>query len=229
LTPCPTLCYKREASFDDVETVPRLNTSAQENCDLTESRVDEVGSTVDGGINIGERLRAIRNLRRYTLRQVAERAGLSESFLSQVERAQASASLASLQRIATALSVSISDLFEPDGERKPRVLSVHGRPVLSVGNLGRKYLLTPRPLDHLEVFICEFEPNGSTGDEPYVHGDSEELLFVLAGEIHLQLGSQIYELTVGESIDYRSSVPHRTLNVGSEVAQTMFIISPPSF
>jgi transcriptional regulator with XRE-family HTH domain len=180
-------------------------------------------------INIGERLRAIRNLRRRTLREVAGRAGLSESFLSQVERAQASASIASLQRIAVALGVTIADLFEPDGLRKPRVLTAEGRPILAFGKLGRKFLLTPRPLEHLEVFICEFEPNGSTGDEPYTHGDSEELLLVLAGDIHLQLGTEIYDMTVGDSIDYRSSVPHRIMNAGSDVAQALFVISPPSF
>src|SRR5205823_4170934 len=166
----------------------------------SESTVEAASSGTDGGVNIGERLRAIRNLRRYTLKQVAQRAGLSESFLSQIERAQASASVASLQRIAAALNVTIADLFEPESQRKPRVLRGGERPVLSFGNLARKYLLTPRPLDHLEVFICEFEPDGSSGDELYVHGDSEELLLVLAGHIHLQLGPQIHEMSVGDSI-----------------------------
>jgi len=187
----------------------------------------QTGVTV-AEIKIGERLRAIRNLRRYTLKETAERAGLSESFLSQVERDQAGASLASLQRIATALAVNISDLFEPDDFRKPRVLRSHGRPVLSFGNLGRKYLLTPRPLERLEVLVCAFDVGGSTGDEPYTHGDSEELLLVLSGEIHLQLGTDVYELEVGDSIDYRSSVPHRIVNTGDETAEVLFIMSPPS-
>jgi transcriptional regulator with XRE-family HTH domain len=179
-------------------------------------------------IKIGERLRAIRNLRRYTLKETAERAGLSESFLSQVERDQAGASLASLQRIVAALGVNISDLFEPDGLRKPRVLRAHARPVLAFGNLGHKYLLTPRPLERLEVLVCAFEVGGSTGDEPYTHGDSEELMVVLSGEIHLQLGTDVYELEAGDSIDYRSSVPHRVVNTGDELAEVMFIMSPPS-
>jgi transcriptional regulator with XRE-family HTH domain len=190
--------------------------------------VSSKSAPTDGEIKVGERLRAIRNLRRYTLKETAERASLSESFLSQVERDQAGASLASLQRIAGALGVSIADLFEPDGPRKPRVLRADARPVLSFGNLGRKYLLSPRPLEQLEVLVCAFDVGGSTGDEPYTHGDSEELLVVLSGEIRLQLDTEVYELHVNDSIDYRSSVPHRVVNSGDEPAEVMFIMSPPS-
>jgi quercetin dioxygenase-like cupin family protein len=103
------------------------------------------------------------------------------------------------------------------------------RPILAFGKQSRKFLLTPRPLDHLEVFLCEFDPGGSTGDEPYVHGDSEEVLLVLAGMLHLQLGSDVFEIAAGDSIDYRSSIPHRIANAGDGIAQTLFIISPPSF
>lgn len=181
-------------------------------------------------INVGERLRAIRHLRRATLKNVAERAELSESFLSQVERGKASASIASLTRIAAALGVNVADLFEPHSSRAhPRVLRRAMRPALQFGNLGRKYLLTPRPLEHLEVFAAELDPGGSTGDEPYTHGDSEELFVVLSGRVHLQVGERLYELEQGDSIDYRSSDPHRVTNAGDEVAEVIWVISPPSY
>ena len=65
------------------------------------------------GVDVGERLRAIRRLRRVTLKTVADRAELSESFLSQVERGRANASVASLKRIAAALEID-----SPAGERE---------------------------------------------------------------------------------------------------------------
>ena len=180
-------------------------------------------------VDVGERLRAIRRLRRCTLRTVAERSGLSESFLSQVERGRSSASIASLRRIADALGVSVSDLFEPAGPRQPRVLRSDDRPALSFGILGRKLLLTPKPLHHLEVFVGELDPGGSTGAEPYSHGDSEELFVVLRGTVQLELGGETHELEQGDSIDYRSSTPHRISNVGDDLAEVMWIISPPSY
>ena len=180
-------------------------------------------------VDVGERLRTLRRFRRYTLQSVAERSGLSESFLSQVERGRSNASIASLKRIADALGVSMADLFEPDGLPGPRVLRRDERPALQFGILGRKLLLTPRPLHHLEVFHGELEVGGSTGEEPYAHGDSEELFLVLSGTVQLELGGEVFELERGDSIDYRSSTPHRAVNTGDELAEVLWIISPPSY
>src|ERR671937_2847277 len=180
-------------------------------------------------VDVGERLRALRRLRRCTLRTIAERSGLSESFLSQVERGRSSASIASLRRIAEALGVSIADLFEPEGLPGPRVLRRDERPALAFGVLGKKLLLTPRPLQNLEVFVGELEVGGSTGEQPYAHGDSEELFVVLAGKVELELGGEVFQLEHGDSIDYRSSTPHRASNLGDDLAEVMWIISPPSY
>ena len=181
-------------------------------------------------VDVGERLRAIRRLRRATLKTVADRADLSESFLSQVERGRANASVASLKRIAAALGVNVADLFEPNGSTgKPRVLRREARPNLAFGTLGRKFMLTPRPLENLQVIVGELDTEGSTGEEPYTHGDSEELLVVLEGNVSLQLGADVFELATGDSIDYRSSTPHRLVNLGNRTAEVMWIISPPSY
>jgi transcriptional regulator with XRE-family HTH domain len=180
----------------------------------------------DGGTELGERLRAIRVLRRLTLREVAQAAGVSESFVSQLERGRSSASVATLQRLATAVGIEISDLFAESG---PRVLRRQERQLLEWGHLGRKALLTPKPFHSLEVVAAAFDPGGSTGDEPYTHGDSEELLLVLAGHVHVQLGSELLDLSTGDSVNYRSSTPHRVSNPGDEPAEVLFVISPPSY
>lgn len=180
-------------------------------------------------VDVGERVRAIRHLRRLTLKEVAERAGLSESFLSQAERGLTSASIASLQRIASALGVAVSDLFAPDGTRRPRVSRREARQFVAWGKLGRKALLTPKPFHHLEVVVAELDPGGSTGDEAYRHGDSEEVFFVLSGRVRLQLEGDTYELGPGDSVQYRSSTPHRVVNHEQAPAEVMFIVSPPSY
>ena len=168
-------------------------------------------------------------MRRATLRTIAERAGVSESFLSQVERGRSSASIASLRRIADALGISMADLFEPDAVPGPKVIRRQDRPTLAFGVLGKKALLTPKPLHHLEVFVGELEVGGSTGHQPYAHGDSEELFVVLAGTVQLEVGGEVFHLEQGDSIDYRSSTPHRASNAGNDLAEVMWIISPPSY
>ena len=183
----------------------------------------------NGRLEVGERLRAIRLLRRLTLREVADAAGVSESFVSQLERGRSSASVATLQRLAAAVGIEISDLFAEQRQSGPRVLRYDERQLLEWGHLGRKALLTPKPFHSLEVVAAAFDAGGSTGDEPYTHGDSEELLLVLAGRVHLQLGSELLDLSTGDSVNYRSSTPHRVSNPGDEAAEVLFVISPPSY
>jgi transcriptional regulator with XRE-family HTH domain len=180
-------------------------------------------------IDVGERLRMLRGFRRLTLRAVADRSGLSESFISQVERGRSNASIGSLKRIADALGVTMADLFGPDGTPGPRVLRRDDRPALSFGVLGRKFLLTPRPLEQLEVFAGELEVGGSTGEQPYAHGDSEELFVVVAGSVQLELGGEVYGLGRGDSVHYRSSTPHRVANTADTTAEVLWIVSPPSY
>jgi transcriptional regulator with XRE-family HTH domain len=183
----------------------------------------------NGRVDLGERLRAIRLLRRRTLKDVAEAAGVSESFLSQLERGRTSASVASLQRLSAALGIEVSDLFASDGLPRPTVLRREAREPVVWGHLGRKALLTPKPFHALEVVAAEFDPGGSTGDEPYTHGDSEELLLVVEGRVHVQLGTEVYDLRAGDSVRYQSSTPHRVSNPGDEPAEVLFVISPPSY
>lgn len=186
------------------------------------------GAQTDESVDVGRRLREIRRARRLTLREVAERAGLSESFLSQIERGRSGASIASLQRIASALELAVSDLFSPDGTR-PRVLRRDERHHLAFGSLARKSLLTPKPFESMEVLAAEFDPGGSTGDEAYRHGDSEELFIVVSGRVELQLGNERFGLGPGDCAHYRSSMPHRVANPGPERAEVVFVISPPSY
>src|SRR4051795_605320 len=82
----------------------------------------------DGAVHValGERLRAIRQLRRRTLKEIAGAAGISESFLSQLARGRTNATIATLQRASTALGIEVSDLFATNAPR-PRVLRREAR------------------------------------------------------------------------------------------------------
>ncbi len=196
---------------------------------MTESATkppSEAGGAVH--VELGERVRAIRKLRRRTLKEIADAASISESFLSQLERGRTNATIATLQRLATALGIDVSDLFTTNAPR-PRVLRREAREFVAWGSLGRKALLTPKPFHSLEVVVARFEPGGSTGDEPYTHGDSEELLIVVEGQVHVQLGTEVHEVAAGDSVHYQSSTPHRVSNPGDETAEVMFVISPPSY
>jgi len=191
-------------------------------------RQDAVRTESADDVDVGQRLRLVRQSTKATLRDVATRAGVSDSFLSQLERGRVSCSIATLKRIATVLGVSMADLFEPTFPLRTRPLRRSERPCLAFGHLGKKYLLTPRPLEHLEVLVGEFEPGGTTGDA-YSFGDSEELFVVLKGRVQLEVDGEIFSLADGDSMTYRSSMQHRAANVADEPAEVLWVISPPSY
>lgn len=180
-------------------------------------------------IDVGSRLREVRKARRRTLRDVAVAAGITEGFLSQVERGKSNASIAVLRQIAVALGVRFGDLFEEDSGQGLRVLSAAQWPELTFGILGKKFHLHAAHDREFDVLICDFQPDGSTGDEPYTHGDSEELVLVLEGSATLQVDTETVLLNANDSTVYRSSRPHRLRADSTTGARVLFVATPPSF
>lgn len=183
-------------------------------------------STKQGAV--GEKVKAFRTARRMSLRTLGDATGTTASFLSQLERGLSGVNISTLMRIAEALGISLTDLFEDAEPPVGRVLRKAERPALPPAEGYRKMLLTRRPIRDMEVYIGEFDPGGSTGAKPYSHGDSHELFFVIRGTVELTLGDERHVLSAGDSIEYPSSVPHKTENIGTEPAEVIWMIAPPT-
>ncbi|MFF4620924.1 helix-turn-helix domain-containing protein [Nonomuraea jabiensis] len=181
---------------------------------------------------LGARIRAYRNMRHMTVRALAVQAKASASFISQLERGQTSSSIGMLRRIASALGLTVADLFNEADEIGHRVVRREARPELHTAPGTRKFLISQRPLQNVEIYAAEFDPGSSTGDEPYTHGDSQEILLMLRGQVTLWLGSNgsttAHLLKPGDSVEYRTSVPHRVLNECDETAEILWVVSPPT-
>lgn len=188
---------------------------------------DELPTTASGDAAVGERIRQFRRARQLTLRELADRAGISAGFLSEVERGHVNASISTLRRVSDELGVTLPDLFTDDEVADVRILRKVARPVIEVSELSSKYLLSQKPLRNLEVYVAEFAPGASAG-EPYVHGDAQELLIVTAGSATLELGGQTYVLDAGDSAEYRTSIPHSVHNRSDAFVELLWIISPPT-
>jgi transcriptional regulator with XRE-family HTH domain len=180
-----------------------------------------------GVSNLGPRLRAYRQMRKITLRQVAEQAEVSVSFLSQLERGASGASIPTLRLIAEALGLTLADLFAVDPAPAHRVLRAAERPVIHAAGVD-KFMLTRRPLQQLEVFEGVLRDGATVGGSSYSHGDSQELLLVLEGSVRLLLDDEEHALDSGDSIEYRSSSNHCVVNSSGATACVLWIISPPS-
>jgi transcriptional regulator with XRE-family HTH domain len=180
-------------------------------------------------ILIGRSLRAARRRLGMTLRAVADRAGVTESFLSQVERDIASPSIATLRRIATALGTSIGTLLDSAGPHG-QVVRRADRKIVTYPGLGaRDAFLTDGANARLQVIESVIEPGGGTGPEAYAHESDEECLVVLDGCLDLWVGDEEYRLEAGDAIRYPSRVAHRNQNPGPSLARVLFVLTPPSY
>lgn len=178
---------------------------------------------------IGAGLRQARRSRSMTLRQVAHGAGVTESFLSQVERDIASPSIATLRRIAVALGMSIGEILDQAGPHGQLVRAADRRIVTYPGLDARDEFLTDGTNARLQVIMSIIEPGGGTGAEAYAHESDEECLLVLEGSLDLWVGDEEYRLEVGDAIRYSSRVPHRNENPGPGIARVLFVATPPSY
>ncbi len=180
-------------------------------------------------LQLGPRIRSLRQARQVTLRELAERAGVTESFLSQVEREVTSPSIASVQRIARALDLGIAELFV-NGTPIGRVVRKSERRRIAYPGLNAvDEFLTNGRAGRLEVILSTIEPGGGTGEEAYVHESDEEVVIVLEGRLELWVGDEFHLLDNGDAITYSSRQPHRNRNPGPGQAVILFCATPPSF
>jgi transcriptional regulator with XRE-family HTH domain len=180
-------------------------------------------------LQLGPRIRALRQARNVTLRELAARAGVTESFLSQVEREVTSPSIASVQRIAHALDLAIAELFTEEAPRGRVVRRAERRRIVYPGLQAVDEFLTAGMSGRLQVILSTIDPGGGTGDEPYAHDSDEEVVIVLAGRLELWIADEHYLLEEGDSIAYSSRLPHRNVNSSDRVAVVLFCVTPPSF
>ncbi len=176
---------------------------------------------------LGHRVRDLRGLAGMSMRDLASRAGVSAGYISQIENGQANPSLAVIRLIAQSFGVTWLELFQPAPVRG-RVLRRQDRPRLfSDGDLAHFGISQP-PIGNVEVLVTEYEPGQGAGDETYTHGNSQEICLVIRGSLEFTVDGDTFTLNAGDSIEYRTSVPHRVTNVGEDAAEAVWVVTPPS-
>lgn len=187
------------------------------------------------GLAIGTRLKHARLSRGTHLRELAEVAGCTESFLSKVENDKVRPSLTMLHRIVGALGISIAKLFsEQDDDGGPvSVLRAGTRPMLATdrartgAGIRLEALLPTYRTALLEANVHHVEPGGSS--EGTIQHQGEEMGFVLKGHLELLVDGKVVQVSEGDSFFFLSSLPHGYRNPGQVPAQILWVNTPQSF
>lgn len=178
---------------------------------------------------VSQLLRAVREERGLSLSQLSRMCGLTRSFLSQVENNQASPSVASLQKIVSALDMTLGDLFHPSSEPNPVVRREERRRIHYPSLDLDDELLVPSMRGKLQVMYSRIEPHGGSGDEPYVHDADEECVIILKGALEMNVDGIEYYLREGDTVTFSSRLAHSWRNPLDETTECIWIITPPGF
>jgi transcriptional regulator with XRE-family HTH domain len=180
---------------------------------------------------LGNAIRTHRKQENMTLLDLAERAGFSISYLSQIERNLLTPSIDTLRRLAEVLGIPAGQLMLKDA-RQPN------SPVAVVRRSERKQLAFPGSSIHYELLTPDMRrrasllwveaPPGSESGPLFSH-EGEDGVVVLKGAIEVEVGSVWHHLEAGDSIYFNAGIPHRWRNSGTVGAEAVWLSTPPSF
>lgn len=182
-----------------------------------------------GELDLGARLRRLRERHGLSQRELAKRAGVSNATISLIEQNRASPSVGSLKKVLDGIPVSLSDFFAPADRTREQVFFAAAELVeiaggdLSFRQVGRD--LAGRALQ----IIHERYARGADTGPTLLHHAAEEGGVVLRGRIEVTIGDQRRVLGPGDAYYFDSRLPHRFRNVGDDEAEIVSACAPPSF
>ncbi|MCU0821110.1 MAG: helix-turn-helix domain-containing protein [Spirochaetes bacterium] len=178
----------------------------------------------------GDKIREIRERKKLTLREVAERAGVTESLVSQIERNKVSPATDTLLAIAEILGIDFEYLFKEYRQKKlVNLVRADERSRMVVKDTVYQQLSKTVGSDGehgIEAYYMEINPGGSSGSTVYGHR-GKELGIIVSGSGEFSTGGESWQLKKGDSISFDSSVPHMLTNTGSGMLKAYWIITPP--
>jgi XRE family transcriptional regulator, regulator of sulfur utilization len=183
--------------------------------------------SVDGHA-FGIRLRTLREGTRLSLRDLAERSGVSAPMLSQVERGETSPTLAVAERIAGGLELTLSQLLRLDETDGVSVVRASERRRAGGPNHRYEVLTPPLPGLRAEVSLHVLAPRAATGEPnvpPRHEPGSRETAVVEEGVLRLVCGGVAHELEKGDSVTFDADLPHHFENPGAGEARFYAIVA----
>ncbi|WP_277744347.1 XRE family transcriptional regulator [Streptomyces sp. LX-29] len=172
------------------------------------------------------RVRQLRKERLMTLEVLAERAGVTKSYLSKVERGQSTPSIAISAALARALDVPLDTLFA-DAEELTDVTVTRAherRPLTPDQEAGSHYEGIALQASNKRMTPFMLRPPHDAGPVPFRDHPGEEFLFVHEGRAELLFPSRSIELGPGDSVYFRATAPHKVRSLSAERAAVLLLV-----
>lgn len=178
---------------------------------------------------LGTRLRALREARGLTQRELAARAGVASTTVSMIETDRISPSVSSLKRVVSALGLSLAEFFADGEQETPSVFfRAADMPDIGTGNIAFRLLAANRHDRAMTIVHERYPPGSDTGEESLSHS-GEEGGVVVRGTIELTVDGHTEMLQEGDGYYFDSRLPHRFRNPSSDTpCEIISANTPPS-
>jgi transcriptional regulator with XRE-family HTH domain len=172
---------------------------------------------------IGQHVRYLRQRARFSARALGARTGFSASFISQLENGLVSPSIGSMQKIASALGVTLGEFFTQAGQGRSGVIVRAKDRVRFASQWSNADLESAGTSQRLEVVLIHLEAGGRTGKHPYGHEGAEDYAYVLKGPVQLTLGPDVELLKTGDAVCFLPGELRLWENPSRSPARLLFV------
>lgn len=182
-------------------------------------------------LDVGARLQSIRKLKGLSQRELAKRAGVTNSTISMIEKNSVSPSISSLKKVLAGIPMSLVEFFSLEMEQENPAQVVYKATELidiSDGAVTMKLVGKAHPSRAIAFLDETYPPSADTGVEMLTH-EGEEAGLLVEGRLELTVGADIYILESGDSYYFESSKPHRFRNPFEEPARLISATTPANF
>ncbi len=178
-------------------------------------------------IEIGQKIKNLRNRNGLTQQELADRTELTKGFISQLERGQVSPSVVTLMDLIECLGTTPGEFFKASA--REQIVFTEADCFEKTDDHGncRKWLIPTAQKFEMEPLLVTLAPHQSLEeDKPHT---GEEFGYVISGKIRVHFGEESYTVKAGESFYYRTTQVHWISNPTAKPARYLWISTPPEF
>ena len=181
--------------------------------------------------DVGRRLKEVRKGAGLSQRELAKRAGVTNSTISMIEKNNVSPSISSLRKVLGGIPISLLEFFDSMEARQSDIPVVYRaddvHTISTDGGITWAVFGKNFPNRQMNLMMETYPPGSDTGFERFTH-DGEEAGIIISGAIELTVDDQVYLLKPGEGYYFESTRPHRFNNPFAESCQLVSALTPPN-
>ncbi len=182
-------------------------------------------------MDVGAKLKSVRLMRNISQRELAKRAGVTNSTISMIEKNSVSPSISSLKKVLNGIPLSLVEFFSEDLEAETSQQVVYSQDELmdiGSGDVHMNLVGKSFPRRQMTFLIETYPPGADTGTE-MLQNDAEEGGYIIEGKIELTVGTDIYILKANDSYYFDNNKPHRFRNIFDETCKIVSATTPANF